>query len=323
MPDMDPTAAAFVPGAGSGLLSPAHTSKGPGDSDTFNQALCLALANEQRAHKVNKLALNQQAQRCLELEEQLKRNATQISSLTTTVNNLGAIIKHNATKDHAESPIGVQKTDPVEDAEEVALREFYRARQNLRKSGEETSILYDALERQKEQYEAKDLSAKTDDAAAAEAVGTASTALAADTAIAARWANAEEGIKAVDDAQLFNLDLLKNPDFDDSPASALRRTLRKHFFVDDDKSPTTPVTHRKQSDRLIDISPESVQGGNCKEDRMGVGLSLAMSKQIHDEAREKMKAIGPETKPGLLVSQRIYPFKARPLTASRPPRNRF
>lgn len=275
---MDPTATAFVP---DGTHPPRSTPlQALPESATFSETLCLALMNEQQAHHATKVALNQQVQRCSELEEQIKRNMQQIVSLNITRNNLGAIIKHNASK-HGSRAAGEASTDQDEDAEEAALKEFYRTHQKLCRKRDETTGK-DSLKTQKKQ--------EFDDVVATGVAHDAGPALAA----------------KVDDAQLFNLELLKNPEFDDSPGSALRRTLRKHFSIDcglkDKATPSTPAGKHSRGDRLIDISPESVEGGKQKDNcNMDVNKGSAGHKTLPSGDEEQTNVTASQYQPRLLV----------------------
>lgn len=291
MPHMDPNAASFVPSTAMSsptlpMSSAALPSVSYPDSSTINQSLCLALVNEQQAHQATRLALTQEVQRCLELEAQLKRNLQQISSLTATVSNLGAIIKYNVNKEDATK--AGKREQVFGDAEDADLKEFYRNHPRLRKS-EEEGHLHDAIQRQIEDAESKGLLETT----------------------ATEPVDAAANVVKLDDPQLFNLDLLKDPKFDDSPASALRRTLRKHFAIADDDhtqntSPQTPVKAptNANANKLIDISPESPESGQDTMDKkkMGKGPGLRGGKNDNSDADEHGSGTPQAAKPRLLVS---------------------
>ena len=232
---MDPTASAFMPGTE--LLSP-----GLSDSASFNNTLCVALANEQRAHQLTKAALSQQIIRNVELEDQLKRSKQQVVSMTTTINNLGAIIKHNASKQNSEDSTSYNHFGSSEDAEEAALKDFYREHQKLKDAVKEREERQTRQETDlKEPHQVNGLPKK-------DTVETAS---------------ASPPGKTIDDAQLYNLELLQKPDECNSTNSVLRRTLRKHFSLDsganDVKPLATPSKQRGVISKLVDISPESME----------------------------------------------------------------
>lgn len=234
---MNPTAIDFLPPTE--LVSPSHTK-----SSSFDQTLCVALANEQRAHSATKDLLVQQISRCAHLEEQLKKSQTQIASLNTTVNNLGAIIKHNARKQNSEDKRSQKSIDWSESTEEAALKEFYRDYQKLK---DQTKEREDAKARQEKIHHIQSLSASNGD------VNNIAGAQATTTS------------RMVDDLQLYNLDFLQKPDLSDSQDLVLRQTLRKHFSIEDfadiGKTPVTPSKRRPGLNRLIDITPEeSVTG---------------------------------------------------------------
>lgn len=273
---MDPTAASFIPGD-------SFSSLGLPDTTTVNQSLCLALVNEQQAHNATRLALNQEVQRCLELEAQNKKNVQQISSLTATVNNLGAILKHNVNHNCADREAKERSVDSAQDAEEKALNEFYGDNPRLTKNGGQT-ILHDALRRQRENYESQGYAIQKESV-----LGAANRA------------------KVDDDAHLFNLDLLKSPNLDSSPASALRRTLRKHFSIKDDVKadkaiPTTPVKPRTRANKLINISPESAESAENNMQSDDGEASPKPGNAIANGHKEQHDDIKVESKPRLLVS---------------------
>ncbi|OCT46497.1 hypothetical protein CLCR_01831 [Cladophialophora carrionii] len=226
---MDPTAAAFMPTADA--LSP-----GVSDPVWISETLCNALANEQRTHNITKATLAQHVTRCIELEDQLRRSKQQIASMTVTIKSLGAIIKHNTSKQNSEQDGSHTTLGYSEEAEEVALRDFYREYNRLReaahKGEEETG--------KGKEFDNNDSRQEND-------------------------TTKQEAVEVVDDAQLYNLDLLVKPDTGDSAESVLRRTLRKHFSLDssadDGKAPETPQNTRDTLTRLVDISPESGAGG--------------------------------------------------------------
>ncbi|EXJ64828.1 hypothetical protein A1O7_01166 [Cladophialophora yegresii CBS 114405] len=222
---MDPTAATFMPTADA--LSP-----GISDPASISETLCNALANEQRTHNATKAALAQHITRCVELEDQLRRSKQQIASMSVTIKSLGAIIKHNTSKQNSEQDESHNKVGYSEEAEETALRDFYREYNRLRQGAKKGS-----KEPGKGKEFVSDGSGQDNDLTKQEAVG------------------------VVDDSQLYNLDLLVKPDAGDSVESVLRRTLRKNFSLDssadDGKAPGTPQNTRDSLNRLIDISPES------------------------------------------------------------------
>jgi hypothetical protein len=224
---MNPTAATFMPATG--VLSPAVS-----DSVSISETLCNALANEQRAHNTTKAALAQHITQFVELEDQLRRSKQQVASMTITIKSLGAIIKHNASKQTCEPDESHNPVEYSEEAEEAALRDFYREYNRLSEAAKE-----------REEEKRKELDNKEQ----------------------RQGNNLTKHEAVVDDAQLYNLDLLAKPDTGDSAESVLRRTLRKHFSVesslDDSKGPETPSHARGRLNRLIDISPESAAG--CKD----------------------------------------------------------
>ncbi|KAK4936253.1 hypothetical protein LTR10_022840 [Elasticomyces elasticus] len=287
---MDPNAASFVPttAMSSPILPASSGSLNYPDSSTVNQSLCLALVNEQQAHNSTRLALTQEVQRCLELESQLKKNLQQISSLTATVNNLGAIIKYNVNKDAVTKEEASKKTDSLSVVEDADLKAFYRNHPRLRRSDEERK-LHDAMQRQME-----------------EAESTAQLTSIITEPVAA-LANAVK----LDETQLFNLELLKDPKFDDSPASALRRTLRKHFAITDDnktqdKLPVTPVKAPVNANKLIDISPDSPEGGEDNMDNKGIAKGSGLRGGHSDDKNREENGLGVsqvQTKPRLLTAE--------------------
>ncbi|ETI28775.1 hypothetical protein G647_01226 [Cladophialophora carrionii CBS 160.54] len=225
---MDPTAATFMPTADA--LSPAVS-----DPVSISETLCNALANEQRTHNITKATLAQHITRCIELEDQLRKSKQQIASMTVTIKSLGAIIKHNTSKQNSEQDGSHTTLGYSEEAEEVALRDFYREYNRLRgaaQKGEEGTGKGKELDNNDSRQE--------------------------------NDPTKQEAVEVVDDAQLYNLDLLVKPDAGDSAESVLRRTLRKHFSLDssadDGKAPETPQNKRDTLTRLVDISPESGAG---------------------------------------------------------------
>jgi hypothetical protein len=205
----------------------------------LSEILCKALESEQRAHKATKATLAQYMSQNSALEGQLVQAKRQISSLNVTVKNLGAIIKHNASKQSSEESKSVSRANSSEDTEEAALREFYREYNDLKKlmaPGQRCAANGEPL--------------RGDARTSSNAVETATA-------------------KVVDDAQLYNLELLQKPDGDNSADSILRRTLRKHFSLDsaadDGQVLATPSQTRRNFSQLIDISPESVEAGRGRD----------------------------------------------------------
>lgn len=239
---MDPMASAFTPSSSLCNLSlqvsdAAMSNLYNPEPAVINQSLCLALANEQQAHNETRLALEEESQRCLQLEQQIEMYIQKIARLNTTVNSLGAIIKHNVNKENEAHRNDSNKESTIEaDQEGVSLKEFYRNHSLLRKDREsEKTTLGEDVKNVERQYpggeEENDL---TGTAALAETV--------------------------VDEAQLFNLELLKSPKYDPSPESALRNTLRKHFVITEASVQTTiktPIKTSADANKLIDLSPES------------------------------------------------------------------
>lgn len=234
---MDPMAVDYLPPTE--LVNPSRP-----ESSSFNETLCVALTNEQRSHSATKDLLLQQLTRCAQLEEQLKKNQTQIASLNTTINNLGAIIKHNASKQNSEDKRSQKSIDWSESTEEAALKEFYRDYQKLK---DQTKERAEAKARQERMHQVENLSTRNGDLSSSDGAQTA----------------ANGGMD--DDLQLYNLDFLQKPDMGDIQDSVLRQTLRKHFSIENfaniGKTPVTPSKRRPGLNRLIDITPEeSVTG---------------------------------------------------------------
>ncbi|KIX93319.1 uncharacterized protein Z520_10962 [Fonsecaea multimorphosa CBS 102226] len=276
VPPLDPMSTAF-PQEGE------YSGQSLNDETSFSETLCVALANEQRAHSVTKAVLNYQIRKRTEAEDQLKQYRQQISSMTMTIKNLGDIIKYNTNKYHRVAP-GVWPLErpgvwpdklkianfPDESEEEAALKEFYREYQKAKDAAKEKE-----QRKEKEQQTEKERSG---------------------TGVSAKKDTADVNVApfndVVDDAQLYNLELLKKPTFDDSADSILRRTLRKHFSidenVDDGKAPTTPARRRPSINRLIDISPESLGEAKEKEKTEGEGDMAAPKEEsrVDDLANE-------------------------------------
>lgn len=245
---MDPMASTFTPSSSlysSGLEVPDATmsSSYHPDPTAINQSLCLALANEQQAHNATRLALEKESQRCLQLEGQIEENLQTIKRLNTTVNSLGAIIKHNLSKENeAHHTDGNKKGTAESNQEEADLKEFYRDHSRLRKDHESEKTEVRDMKDMERQYPG-----------GKEQHGLAGIVAVAET--------------VVDEVQLFNLELLKSPNFGPgpSPESALRNTLRKHFAITDTSVQTTtktPTKTRVNANKLIDLSPESPEDSN-------------------------------------------------------------
>ncbi|OAP62489.1 hypothetical protein AYL99_04694 [Fonsecaea erecta] len=284
VPTMDPASATFMPDKDS-------FGQGLSDSTSFSETLCVALANEQRAHAATKAALALQIRQRAEVEDQLKKSQQQIASMTATIKNLGAIIKHNVTKD-CDTSVARRGTDVSEAAEQAALREFYRDYQKVKDAAKEKEQCKAKVQYTGEERSGTSFVAKRDTA---------------DVIIVS-------SSRVVDDTQLYNLDLLKKPTFDNSADSILRRTLRKHFSIDetadDSKPPTTPTRHRPSINRLIDISPESLEESKEKDKTEG-GSDMEPPKE---EIPVKNPANGNRRREGSSMSQR----QVRLLTAQNP-----
>ncbi|EXJ61305.1 uncharacterized protein A1O5_11862 [Cladophialophora psammophila CBS 110553] len=270
IPIMDATPSTFISEGG---LAGQNLS----DSTSFSETLCVALANEQRAHNATRAVLAQQITRRAEVEDQLRKSRQQIASMTTTINNLGAIIKYNANKSDADTTGGHKKTNLSKADEEAALKEFYREHQKVKDAAKEKAQPKEKEQSTSKEYSGTGISAKKDVAGVAAAAAS----------------------DVVDDAQLYNLDLLKKPTFDNSADSILRRTLRKHFSIDetadDGKFPATPAKSRPSINRLIEISPESLGGAKEKEaaereNDMRVSKDQARSNNPLNDSQQRLKA---------------------------------
>ncbi|KIW17401.1 hypothetical protein PV08_04595 [Exophiala spinifera] len=227
---MDPLASTFTPLSSSlgnsglpvsdGIMSSSYHP----DPAALSQSLCLALANEQQAHNATKLALEEETQRCLHLEQQIEKYIQKIATLTTTVKSLGAIIKHNVNQENqAHLKDDNRESTMKRNQEEAIPKEL--SQDHSSPNVEEMEPPNPGCEEQNDFTEA---------IAVAETV--------------------------VDEAQLFNLELLKSPRFDPSPDAALRNTLRKHFVVTDSSAEATtktPANKHVDVRKLIDLSPES------------------------------------------------------------------
>ncbi|KIW84562.1 hypothetical protein Z517_03812 [Fonsecaea pedrosoi CBS 271.37] len=268
-PVMDPTSTTFT---AAGVFA----SQNPSDSTSFSQTLFVALTNEQQAHNVTKAALVEQIKQRVEVEDELEKSRRQIASMTTTINTLGAIIKYNASKGNGDTTKERQKTETSEEDEEVALREFYREYQKVKDAAKGRHGRKEMEQHAGEERSGNCVSAKEN---------------AVDVTVPPSG-------DVVDDAQLYNLDLLKKPTFDDSADSILRRTLRKHFSIEDNgedgNPPATPARRRPGIAKLIDISPESV-GEVMEKEEVEAKRNMQASKEettvnASDDIQRQLKA---------------------------------
>ncbi|EXJ78975.1 hypothetical protein A1O3_08475 [Capronia epimyces CBS 606.96] len=265
--NMDPTAAAFVP------------------TTTLNQSLGLALVNEQEAHNATRAALRKEVERGMQQEEQIVQYQQQISRLTVTVNNLGAIIKHNLSKLGDENAARDKDVDSVKDMEEAALHEFYGSNPHLAKSPESRQEKHEHLACLDSRHPA---------------------------------VSANGMIVKVDETQLYNFELLTSPDDGGSPISALRQTLRKQFSIAEDLNANqsilaTPAASRTSVNKLVDISPESAESDKEVIEEKYIAHVSGCSN--HEEAGvTKPSSAGAVFKPRLLPAAFVNKYGRKPST---------
>jgi hypothetical protein len=102
---MNPSASAFTPGP---TTSPDTTTE---ELRRVNQSLCKALAEARQAHNATKVALEEEVAKRAKTEEEVKSLLKTNSSLASTAQMLGAIVKHNISKSN--------KTNAPDEADSV------------------------------------------------------------------------------------------------------------------------------------------------------------------------------------------------------------
>ena len=219
---MNPVASMFVP---SGL----QTRYDSDEAATTLHALARSLASEQNAHHATQMALEEAMNKVSELEVSMKNMEKQNKSLVSAVNMLGGIIKHNQHK--------LRKRDQTPTKPKISSE---ADNADVDEPADQVSpIVYDVL--------AKQLAEKGRSSTETEATSVADTV-------------EVNPIGPADDSDLFNLDLLKRPVHEDNAGSALRRTLRRHFFASSDEENTSHLVDvlnpLQNTDELISISPE-------------------------------------------------------------------
>lgn len=219
---MNPVASTFVP---SGL----QTRYDSDEAATTLHALARSLASEQNAHHATQVGLEEAMNKVSELEGSMKKIEKQNKSLVSAVNMLGGIIKHNQHKLRKRDQTPT-KPDISSEADNADLDEPVN---------QVSPIVYDVL--------AKQLAEKGRSSTESEATGVADSVQVNPTGPA-------------DNADLFNLELLKRPVHEDGAGSALRRTLRRHFFKSSDEENaghlSDVITPLQNTDELISVSPE-------------------------------------------------------------------
>lgn len=206
------------------------------DESARSKSLCLALANEQEAHQATKTAFLEFKKKIEHLESEVEKLQNDMKSRDWTIKMLKGIIKK--TEEEAaqppESPERKARASSSHD-EDADLREFYRNHQVARQ--ERSSILYDALERQKTEYETRGYPAK-------------------DQPMILKDGNVKG--TSTDDVQLYNFEALQSPDGQKALSNDWQRTLRKHFSVENFESTVkTPCKTSIRPDKLVELSPES------------------------------------------------------------------
>lgn len=206
------------------------------DDSALSKSLCLALANEQQAHQTTKAASLEFNKKIEQLESEVEKLQNDMKSRDWTIKMLKGIIKKTeAESTHTpESPERKARPSSSHD-EDADLREFYRNHQVARQ--ERSSILYDALERQKAEYETRGYPAQNQPNIPKDGdVKGAST----------------------DDVQLYNFEALQSPDGQKALSKDWQRTLRKHFSVENfETTVKTPSKSSTRPDKLVELSPES------------------------------------------------------------------
>ena len=236
---MRPDAYTFVPSAP--VASP-----GFDDANFSLQALARSLATEQHAHHATQMTLGEAMSKISELEAAMARTKDHNKSLTSTVNMLKGIIRHNQHKlseeDLTSTKVDRIEAEPVKNPSPIfydVLAEQYKER--LRRSSEEDAIVDD-------------------------------TASLVDSA---------EFKLDVDSSDLFNFDLLRSPIRGDSSGSALRNALRGRLSKADEEAKFNRFSQKstpfQREDRLISVSPEDSPAAN------ELNFLMAASQKPQDE----------------------------------------
>lgn len=240
-------------------INPGAVSIGFPDSALVNQSLTLALVTERQGHELTRVALREEMQKSLRLQAELSYCNERIRKLQMRMKLMEDAPKENVSvetkSNSAHATNGHIEAGPVGGVAGQDNRQFPTKVANF--------IAHDDL-----QCEKSENATSGNPAEAKEGVAGA----------------VKDAASEVDDSQLFNLGLLESPGIEDSLTSNARRTLRKHFVIDPQPQTiaTTPV--QQCSDKLIEVSPESIKGEDQPvEPQVSKLLSLFQEPQTSSE----------------------------------------
>jgi hypothetical protein len=114
---MNPLASAFTPGP---TTPPDITSE---ELRSVNQSLCKALAEARQAHNTTKIALEEEVVKRTKAEEEVKALLKTNSSLASTAQMLGAIVKQNISKPNKTN--AHDEAEPVPWPQEMACSQVF------------------------------------------------------------------------------------------------------------------------------------------------------------------------------------------------------
>ena len=263
---MNPSASSFTPS-----VNPASTPFEP--SDPVNLSLARALAEKTDEVYTLRAALEAETSRRLEAEKELARVSMLNKSLTTSVQMLGSIVKFNAEKPSSETAAPNHRRQG--DSSSVVSTPV-----DTPEAGSSGSILYDALKRQREQYEAQ---------------GYPTTTKHVENV-------AEPDPKSSNTTDQFDIGLLQHSDAtDESHIAALSRTLRKHFFSSEESIKagirvTTTKSVPKSSEKHLLDSPTRSDLSKDSPSRAVVSRIERVLETHTDQDYSVNRSLGPLTR---------------------------
>ena len=218
-----------------------ESSRDSDDGSTLTRSLCIALANEQEAHQATKTAALQLGKKVVQLESDIEKLQNDMKSRDWTIKMLKGIIKNKEEESvNRDAKIKRNARSSSSNDDDADLREFYRNHQQLAKQ-ERTSILYDALERQKCEYEKRGYPAKEQ--------------------LVLRPRNDHQKEASTNDVQLFDFEALQSPEVQKTLSKDWQQTLRKHFSVENieniENIVKTPGNPSIRPDKLMELSPDT------------------------------------------------------------------
>lgn len=267
--------------------NPGAVSIGFPDPALINQSLTLALVNEQQGHEQTRIALHEETQKSIRLEEELGRCNGRIRKLQMRMK-LMEDIPHQNTSGEFELKSANISNGFVEGVEQDVAR---LTQDSFGSVDGGDVVAHDSPQRP--------------DLDTAVAISTHSNGEESGVGVA------EEAAREVDDSQLFDLGALEGEGLEDSLDSNARRTLRKHFFINPQQDTITATPVQQTSNKLIEVSPDSndsnADDAHSGDDKVSTLLSLFQDPPKRDKRELTITMSTSEAMRNLSVSPSTLP----------------